>query len=138
LRPPDQRPLIFRIASALHPDWPVAWLASVADHRRGGRQISYSTARTWCYGSKHWAYGSCKPPIELFKKLKGLLEGALTTHENQRLVIELSDLLTQYIWLHERKAPRPRTGFNEIRSRDGPGSIPRDGRNRLGRPRIIR
>jgi hypothetical protein len=28
-----------------------------------------------------------------------------------------------------------RRGFMEIRERDGPGSVPRDGRNRLGRPR---
>jgi hypothetical protein len=33
---------------------------------------------------------------------------------------------------------RRRTGFNEIRERDGPGSVPRDGRNRLGRPKRIK
>jgi hypothetical protein len=64
-----------------------------------------------------------------------LLQAALPAHQNQPLIIELSDLVDQYIWLHDRKAPRPRTGFNEVRVRDGPGSIPRDGRNRLGRPK---
>jgi hypothetical protein len=137
LRPHDQRPLIFRIACALHPGWPgpVAWLASIADYRPGGRRITHSTAKTWCYGSKHWAYGNRKPPIEVFKKLRGLLQYALPTHEDQRLVIELTALVGQYIWEHERKAARPLTGFNEVRERDGPGSTPRDARNRLGRPR---
>jgi hypothetical protein len=33
-------------------------------------------------------------------------------------------------------APPPvRRGFLEIHESDGPGSVPRDGRNRLGRPR---
>jgi hypothetical protein len=138
LRPLDNRPLIFRIAHALHPADPVAWLASIADLRRGGREAAYSTAKTWAYGRKHWAYGNCRPPIALLKKLRGLLQHALPTHENQGLVIELSGLLDQYIWLHERKAARPRNGFNEIRPRDGPGSTPRDGRNRLGRPKKAR
>jgi hypothetical protein len=31
--------------------------------------------------------------------------------------------------------PPRRRGFMEVRERDGPGSIPRDGRNRRGRPR---
>jgi hypothetical protein len=137
LKPRDQRPLIFRIACALHPDWPgpVAWLASIADHRPRGRKYAYSTARTWCYGSRHWAYGNRKPPIALVKKLRGLLQDALPTHEDQRVVIELSELLNQYIREQERKAARRLTGFNEVRLRDGPGSEPRDGRNRLGRPR---
>jgi hypothetical protein len=29
---------------------------------------------------------------------------------------------------------RTKSGFNEVRPRDGAGSLPRDGRNRLGRP----
>jgi hypothetical protein len=98
----------------------------------------HSTAKTWAYGSKHWAYGNRKPPIQVFKKLRGLLQDALPTHENQRVVIDQTTLVDQYIWLHERKAARPLTGFNEIRVRDGPGSTPRDGRNRLGRPRSVR
>jgi hypothetical protein len=137
LRSIDERPVIFRIACALHPGWPgpVAWLASIADHRRGSRGVARSTAKTWAYGRKHWAYGNRKPPIELFRKLKGLLQDAMPAHENQRVVIELTTLVDQYIWQHERKAVRPLTGFNEIRPRDGPGSTPRDGRNRLGRPK---
>ena len=31
--------------------------------------------------------------------------------------------------------PKRRTGFLEVRERDGPGSIPRDARNYLGRPK---
>jgi hypothetical protein len=137
LRPHHERPLIFRIACALHPGWPgpVAWLASIADHRREGRKFAFSTSKTWAYGSSHWAYGSRKPPIQVFKKLMGLLQDALPTHENRRVIIELSDGLDQYIWQHERKAARPPTGFNEVRERDGPGTPHRDGRNRQGRPR---
>jgi len=33
------------------------------------------------------------------------------------------------------REPKRRTGFNEIKERDGPGSTPRDCRNRLGRPK---
>jgi hypothetical protein len=138
LRPDHERPLIFRIARLLHPDGPVAWLVTIADHCRGGRQFAYSTVKTWVYGHKHWAFGSRKPPIHLFKKLKGLLQEASPTHKNQSVIIELSDLVAQYIWQCERKAARPLTGFNEIRPRDGPGSTPRDGRNRLGRPRGVK
>jgi hypothetical protein len=36
---------------------------------------------------------------------------------------------------YEQDAPvRRLTGFNEVRERDGPGSPPRDARNRQGRP----
>jgi hypothetical protein len=138
LRSDHERPLIYRIAQLLHRDRPITWLAWNADLRRGGRQYAYSTVKTWACGQKHWAYGNRKPPIHLFKKLKGLLQVALPTHENRSVIIELTELLDQYIWQCERKAARPLTGFNEIRPRDGPGSVPRDGRNRLGRPRSVR
>jgi hypothetical protein len=135
LRPDHERPLIFRIARLLHPDRPIVWLAWIADHRGGERKVAFATARTWVYGRKHWAYGSRRPQVALLRKLRGLLQAALPTHGNQRAIIELSSLLDQYIWLREREPQRGRTGFNEIKVRDGPGTPPRDGRNRRGRPR---
>jgi hypothetical protein len=49
----------------------------------------------------------------------------------------LFQLIPEFDYLiigREREPPR-RTGFNEIKERDGPGSMPRNGRNRRGRPR---
>jgi hypothetical protein len=122
-----ERSLVYRIARALNPD-PIVWLAAFAG-------VARSTAKTWCYGNKHWAYGQRKPPISVLKKLQSALETALPTHQDRRLVLALDELLKQYIWEREREPIKPRAGFNQIWERDGPGSIPRDGRNRRGRPR---
>jgi hypothetical protein len=123
-----ERSLIYRIARAVDPDRPIVWLAELAG-------VAYSTAKTWAYGSKrHWAYGQRKPPVSLLKDLHAALEAALPAHQGYRLVLALTSLLDQYIWEREREPIKPRAGFNLIRERDGPGSIPRDGRNRRGRP----
>jgi len=43
------------------------------------------------------------------------------------------------IEIARRDGERPRRrGFMEVRQRDGPGSVPRDGRNRCGRPKLKR
>ena len=122
------RPLIYRIAAAFDPGRPVHWLADFAG-------VARSTAKTWAYGSKHYAYGNCRPPICLLKELRDFLKSAWPTHTEPKLLIELHSLLKQYIWVRQREPIKPRKGFMEIRERDGPGSIPRDGRNRLGRPK---
>jgi hypothetical protein len=58
----------------------------------------------------------------------------------QARCVECNELLRDFgieIARREGEPPRHR-GFMEIRERDGPGSVPRDGRNRLGRPKRIR
>jgi hypothetical protein len=62
-----------------------------------------------------------------FKILRDLLK------DRQAIVSGLI-LQLDYDIIQREREPRRRTGFNEIRERDGPGSVPRDGRNRLGRP----
>jgi hypothetical protein len=120
--------LVYRIASALDPTRPIMWIMEIAG-------VAHSTAKTWAYGSKSWAYGNRRPPIEALKNMQAALRDALPEGVNQKLLLELDALLKAYIWEREREPAKPRSGFNEIRERDGPGSIPRDGRNRLGRPK---
>jgi hypothetical protein len=125
-----ERTLIHRIACVFAPDRPIGWLARSAG-------VAHSTAKTWAYGHKSWAYGNRRPPIYLLKGLQIALEETLPTHKNQVEVLELSQLLRGYLWEREQEPMKPRAGFNVIRERDGPGSIPRDGRNRRGRPRRL-
>jgi hypothetical protein len=124
-----ERSLVYRTAAALFPEHPVKSLARFAG-------VTHSTAKTWAYGNKHWAYGNREPPIEVLKDLRGELQSALPAHGNQPVILDVVAHLDSYIWERERQLIKPRSGFNEIRERDGPGSTPRDGRNRLGRPRV--
>ncbi len=123
-----EKTLVYRVAAALFPEHPLKCLAGFAG-------VAHSTVKTWAYGSKHWAYGNRRPPIRVFNDVYAALQAALPTHKNQALVLDLTELLRGYIWQREREPIKPRAGFNKIRERDGPGSIPRDGRNRRGRPR---
>jgi len=107
--------VIRRAARALDPDRPIMTLAKLARGRR-------STAKSWATGHR-------RPPIMTLKILCDLLKEARRAPPFE-LIPELENL----IMLRERE-PLRRTGFNEIRERDGPGGAPRDGRNRLGRPR---
>lgn len=100
-------------ARALNPDRPIMMLARLARGRR-------STAKSWATGRR-------RPPIATLKILLDLLK------DRRAALYQLIPELEYVIALRDREPPR-RTGFNEIRERDGPGSVPRDGRNRLGRP----
>jgi hypothetical protein len=127
-----ERPLIYRIACALDPLRPIAWLATIGD-------VSYSTAKTWAYGGKHWAWGNRPAPPTVLRQMHAALETTLwatPTHEAQRPFLELLSLLDGHIWDTERRPLKPRgLGFMQFRERDGPGTTPRDGRNRKGRPK---
>jgi hypothetical protein len=111
-------------ARALNPDRPIMVLAGLARARARG-----ATTKTWRRSTaKSWATGHRRPPIATLKILLDLLK------DRRAALYQLIPELEYVITLREREPPR-RTGFNEIRVRDGPGSMPRDGRNRLGRPR---
>jgi hypothetical protein len=98
----------------LNPDRPIMALAELARCPR-------STAKSWATGHR-------RPPVDRLKLVHGLLVSriALATRTASELVSEITR--------RERERPQ-RSGFHEVRSRDGAGSPPRDGRNRLGHPR---
>lgn len=102
-------------ARALNPDRPIKMLAGL---RRNPR----STAKSWATGRR-------RPPLFILRLVRDLLK------DRQRDTFDLIAKL-DFIIVQREREPRWRTGFNEIRQRDGPGSMPRDGRNRRGRPRL--
>jgi hypothetical protein len=106
--------VIRQAARALNPNRPIMTLVDLARRPR-------STVRSWTSGHR-------RPSIAVLK----ILRDALT--ERQAYIGQLVPELEHVIMNRERESPRL-TGFNEVRERDGPGSIPRDGRNRLGRPK---
>ena len=106
--------LIRHAFRALNPDRPIMTLAELSRRPR-------STARSWARGHR-------RPPIAVLKMLRDALK------ERQATFLALMPELDRLIMKRECE-PKRRTGFNEIRPRDGPGSIPRDGRNRRGRPK---
>ena len=58
--------------------------------------------------------------------------------ERLRVHAALANALAEeadYYALREERKPRQARGFQVVRERDGPGSAPRDGRWRGGRPR---
>jgi hypothetical protein len=101
-------------ARALNPDKPIRTLAALVRCPR-------PTAKAWANGHR-------RPPVVVLKILRDLLKN------RQAALFQLIPALENVIMQRERE-PTRRTGFNEIRERDGPGSLPRDGRNRRGRPR---
>ena len=106
--------LIRHAFRALNPDRPIATLARLTRRPR-------STARSWARGHR-------RPPIAVLKMLRDALK------ERHAAFLALMPQLDHTIMKREFE-PKHRTGFNEIRPRDGPGSIPRDGRSRRGRPK---
>jgi hypothetical protein len=103
--------LIRDVMRALSPDRPIKLLSRLADRPR-------ATAKSWATGHR-------RPPINVLRALREAARGYGTGLE-----LELD-----YEIRKREFEPRHLTGFNQVRERDGPGSIPRDGRNRLGRPR---
>jgi len=102
--------IIRDVMRMLSPDRPIMQLARLAGCPR-------PTAKSWATGHR-------RPPIYILTKLREVVRDRPTGLEGE-LDYEISKREFQ---------PKLRTGFNEIRERDGPGSIPRDGRNRRGRP----
>ena len=100
-------------ARALNPDRPIKMLAGLANGRR-------STGKSWATGHR-------RAPIVKLKILRDLLR------DRQAALLGLITELDLMVFRREAE-PKRRTGFNEIRVRE-PGGVPRDGRNRLGRPR---
>jgi hypothetical protein len=106
--------VIRRAARALNPDRPLRAFADKVHRPR-------STVKSWITGRR-------RPSIVTLKILRAMLNDRQSTLFD--LIRELDNVIAK-----REFQPRHRTGFNEIRERDGPGSVPRDGRNRLGRPR---
>jgi hypothetical protein len=107
--------LVRDLARMLSPDKPIKMLMEW--HR-----IPRSTVKGWYTGRR-------RPPIWVLKHFRHLLQVRDETEHVQQL---------DYLIRQRMGEPPRRTGFNEVRQRDGPGSVPRDGRNRLGRPRSVR
>ena len=106
--------VIRRAARALNPDRPIRALAALGRCPR-------STAKSWATLHR-------RPPVSVLK----VLREAINARQSAIFAV-LSDL--DLLIMKREYEPKHRTGFNLIRERDGPGSIPRDGRNRHGRPR---
>jgi hypothetical protein len=104
--------LIRDIARTLSPDRPIMFLAQLARCPR-------PTAKSWTTGHR-------RPPVWVLDALRHMAR-----------VRGLTGLEREFDYQIRQRTyePKHRTGFNQIRERDGPGSTPRDGRNRLGRPR---
>jgi hypothetical protein len=115
---PDDADLINRAARALFTGAPSALLARSCDVR-----VAKATARSWRQGHR-------RAPVRVLRQLRLML---------QARCVECNELLRDFgIEIARREGEPPhRRGFMEIRERDGPGSIPRDGRNRLGRSKRI-
>lgn len=109
-------------ARALNPDRPIMTLGGLAQGRHS------TTKRGRRSTAKSWATGHRRPPLVVLKIVRDMLK------ERRAALFDLITELDRHI-LQREYEPRRRTGFNEIRERDGPGSPPRDGRDRLGRPR---
>ena len=108
--------LIDRAARALFAGAPTSLLA-----RSCGVQVAKATARDWRRDRR-------RAPKPVLKRLRELAQ--IRAAECGVLCRDLDNAIArrdgEFI---------PRRGFMEIRERDGPGSVPRDARNRLGRPK---
>jgi len=76
--------------------------------------------------AKSWATGHRRPPIYVLATIREVMRDRPCTGLEPELDCEIRK---------REHEPKYRTGFNIIRERDGPGTTPRDGRNRLGRPK---
>jgi hypothetical protein len=112
----DNARLIFRAAQALFPGAPSALLACACG-------VPKATARSWRQGRR-------RPPKPVLERVRLML---------QARAAQCNELWREYgIEIARRDGePLRRRGFMEVRERDGPGSVPRDARNRLGRPKKI-
>ena len=113
---PDDADLINRATLALFRGAPSALLARECDVL-----VAKSTARSWRRRGR--------APVPVLKKLRRLAQLACVG------LNELMRDLDIEVARREGECIR-RRGFMEIRERDGPGSVPREGRNRRGRPRM--
>jgi hypothetical protein len=119
------RTLIRDIARVLSPDRPIMFLARLAGCPR-------HTAKSWATGHRRPPVAVLKTSLQAIRRRQVERAGEATLQERQNLsgaAYELEDIIRKRSYEIKRL-----TGFNEIRERDGPGSIPRDGRNRRGRP----
>jgi hypothetical protein len=114
MRHHDDARLLDRAARALFSGAPSALLA-----RHCG--VPKATARSWRQAHR-------RPPKAVLEKVRLMLQArAAWCNELWReFGIEIA---------RREGEPVYRRGFMEILERDGPGSVPRDGRNRQGRPR---
>jgi hypothetical protein len=121
--------LIREAARALDHHRPIRLLADLAGRPR-------PTARSWATGHRRPPLPILKTLLEVLRQRQAERTGVAPLEERQTL----SGLAYELDYLIRKRSyeVRRRTGFNEIRQRDGPGSAPRDGRNRRGRPKRIR
>jgi hypothetical protein len=110
----DDARLLDRAARALFAGTPSALLARACG-------VPKATARSWRQRHR-------RPPKHVLERLRLLL---------QARAAECNFLCHEFRIEIARREGEPvhRRGFMEIRERDGPGSRPRDARNRLGRPK---
>jgi hypothetical protein len=115
----DDARLIYRAAQALFSGSPSALLA-----RECGILVAKATARSWRQGHR-------RAPKPVLRQLRLML---------QARAAECNSLCREFdIEIARRDGEPPgRRGFMEVRERDGPGSVARDGRNRRGRPKGIK
>ena len=106
--------LLDRAARALFAGAPTSLLARFSGAAK-------ATARDWRKDRR-------RPPKPVLKRLR---------EEAQRRAAECCEICRDLDNAIARRDVEfiPRRGFMEIRERDGPGSVPRDARNRLGRPK---
>lgn len=116
MRHRDDARLIFRTSHLLFAGAPNALLAAEMS-------VPKATARSWRQGHR-------RAPLSVLRQLRLML---------QAHAAECNALWREYgIEIGRREGePLHRRGFMELRQRDGPGSKPRDARNRLGRPRRV-
>jgi hypothetical protein len=118
--------LIRDVMRLLSPDRPIVQLA-----RLGG--CPRPTAKSWATGHRRPSVGILKAALEAIRERQTGRADVAKLEERQTisgLAYELEDMIRKRSY-----ETRHLTGFNAVRERDGPGSVPRDARNRLGRPR---
>jgi hypothetical protein len=108
--------LLDRAARALFEGAPSALLARSCD-----TLVAKATARSWRQGHR-------RAPLPVLRQLRAKLQARAAECNSLCRDLDFEIARREGEPLHGR-------GFMEIRERDGPGTVPRDGRNRLGRPR---
>jgi len=116
--------------------------ARALDRRRPIRLLATLACRPRA-SIRSWATGHRRPPLPILKALLEIIrqrqaERADVAPLEERQTLSSLRYELDHVIRKRSYEVRRRTGFNEIRERDGPGSVPRDGRNRLGRPKRIK